>query len=101
MIVAIGLAFAVGLLGWVYQALKPPPLKICGSANDPPLTSPKVKLIDGRHLVYRKIGVPEEEAQYRIIMCHGYNSTKDMHLPASQVTHPSSLLIAYLPLHIF
>ena len=92
MIVAIVLALAVGLLGWVYQALKPPPPKICGSTNGPPLTSPRVKLRDGRHLAYREVGVPKEEAQYKIIICHSYNNSKDMHLPASQVTNPSSLL---------
>ncbi|XP_022142538.1 uncharacterized protein LOC111012628 [Momordica charantia] len=84
MITPIGVAFAVGLLGWVYQALKPSPPKICGSANGPPVTSPRVKLNDGRHLAYREFGVPKEEAQYKIIMCHGYNSSKDMYLPASQ-----------------
>ena len=53
MIAPIGLAFAVRLLGWVYQALKPSPPKICGSENGPPVTSPRVKLNDGRHLAYR------------------------------------------------
>lgn len=84
MITPIGVAFAVGLLGWVYQALKPSPPKICGSENGPPVTSPRVKLNDGRHLAYKEFGVPKEEAQYKIIMCHGYNSSKDMYLPASQ-----------------
>ena len=97
MIIPLGLALTVGLLGWVYQALKPPPPEICGSANGPPLTSSRVKISDGRHLAYREVGVPKEEAQYKIIMCHGYNSSKDMHLPASQVRDPSSLLTTYLP----
>ncbi|KAG6573587.1 hypothetical protein SDJN03_27474, partial [Cucurbita argyrosperma subsp. sororia] len=101
MIVAIVLALAVGLLGWVYQALKPPPPKICGSANGPPLTSPRVKLRDGRHLAYREVGVPKEEAQYKIIICHSYNNSKDMHLPASQTLRSfpcgsfSELLVAF------
>ncbi|KAG6573586.1 hypothetical protein SDJN03_27473, partial [Cucurbita argyrosperma subsp. sororia] len=81
MIIPIGLALTVVFLGWVYKALKPPPPKICGCANGPPLTS---KISDGRHLAYRELGVPKEVAQYKIIMCHGYNSFKDMHLPASQ-----------------
>ncbi|XP_038894681.1 uncharacterized protein LOC120083152 [Benincasa hispida] len=84
MITPIAVAFAVCLLGWVYQALKPSPPKICGSENGPPVTSPRIKLNDGRHLAYREFGVPKEEAQYKIIMCHGYNSSKDMFLPASQ-----------------
>ena len=53
MITPIGVAFAVGFLGWVYQSLKPSPPKICGSENGPPVTSPRVKLNDGRHLAYR------------------------------------------------
>lgn len=30
------------------------------------------------------IGVSKDEALYKIIICHGYNSSKDMCLPASQ-----------------
>ncbi|XP_059429667.1 uncharacterized protein LOC132163399 isoform X2 [Corylus avellana] len=77
-------ALAVGFLRWAYQALKPPPPKICGSPDGPPITSPRVKLSDGRHLAYRESGVPKEEAKYKIIVIHGFNSSKDMGLPVPQ-----------------
>ena len=86
MITVIG-ASILGIIGWIYQKLKKkaPPPRICGSANGPPLTSPRVKLNDGRHLAYRELGVPKEEAQYKIILCHGLDSCKDMDVPVSQV----------------
>ncbi|KAL5579931.1 hypothetical protein UlMin_012373 [Ulmus minor] len=82
MIAPIAAALAVGFLGWAYLALKPPPPKICGSPNGPPITSPRVKLSDGRHLAYREVGVPKEEAKYKIIVIHGYATSKDLTLPA-------------------
>lgn len=85
MIAPIAVALAVGLLGFAYQALKPPRPKICGSPNGPPITSPRVKLSDGRHLAYRESGVPKEEAKHKIIVIHGFGSSKDLNLPAPQV----------------
>lgn len=85
MIGPVAIALAVGLLGWAYQALKPPPPKICGSPDGPPVTSPRVKLSDGRHLAYRELGVPKEEAKHKIIVIHGFLSSKDMSLPVAQV----------------
>ncbi|WRX33551.1 hypothetical protein QQP08_027627 [Theobroma cacao] len=84
MIAPIAVALTVGLMGWAYQALKPPPPKICGSADGPPVTSPRIKLSDGRHLAYREAGVPKEEAKYKILVIHGFDSSKDMNLPAPQ-----------------
>ncbi|XP_023519850.1 uncharacterized protein LOC111783180 [Cucurbita pepo subsp. pepo] len=84
MIIPIVVAFAAGLVGWVYQALKPPPPKICGSPNGPPLTSRRVKLNDGRHLAYREFGVPKEKAQHKIILSHGYYDSRHMYLATSQ-----------------
>ncbi|XP_057955340.1 uncharacterized protein LOC131149175 isoform X2 [Malania oleifera] len=84
MFTPIAVALVVGFLGWAYQALKPPPPKICGSPGGPPVTSPRVKLSDGRHLAYREAGVPKEEAKYKIIVVHGFNSSKDLKISASQ-----------------
>ncbi|KAL0540495.1 hypothetical protein IC582_020503 [Cucumis melo] len=85
MIRVIGATILLGIIGWIYQRLKKaPPPRICGSANGPPLSSPRVKLNDGRHLAYRELGVPKEKAQYKIILCHGLDSCKDMDLPISQ-----------------
>lgn len=88
MITVIGATILLGIIGrWIYQRLikVPPPRIICGLANGSPLTSPRVKLNDGRHLAYKEIGVPKEEAQYKIIVCHGYENCKDMDLPIAQV----------------
>lgn len=82
---AVAVALMVILIGWTYMSLKPPPPKTCGSVNGPPVTSPRVKLSDGRHLAYREFGVPKEEAKYKIIVIHGYANSKDSHLPVSQV----------------
>lgn len=84
MLVPIAAALIAGLLGYAYQALKPPLPKVCGSIDGPPVTSPRIKLSDGRHLAYRETGVPREEAKYKIIIIHGFDSSKDLNLPASQ-----------------
>lgn len=85
MLAPIAVAVTVGLLGWAYQALKAPHPKICGLPGGPPITSPRVKLSDGRHLAYREMGVPKEEAKYKIIFIHGFDSSKDLNLPVPQV----------------
>ncbi|ESR37496.1 hypothetical protein CICLE_v10030362mg [Citrus x clementina] len=85
MFAPIAVALAVGLIGLAYQALKPPPpSKLCGSPGGPPVTSPRIKLSDGRHVAYREAGVPKEEANHKIIIIHGFGSSKDLNLPVSQ-----------------
>ncbi|CAN6884122.1 unnamed protein product [Brassica oleracea] len=49
--------------------------------------SNRVKLRDGRLLAYRESGVPKEEAKYKIILVHGFGSSKDMNFSASKVEH--------------
>ncbi|CAN6877600.1 unnamed protein product [Brassica oleracea] len=46
--------------------------------------SNRVKLRDGRLLAYRESGVPKEEAKYKIILVHGFGSSKDMNFSASK-----------------
>ncbi|KAF5751612.1 Alpha/beta-Hydrolases superfamily protein isoform 1 [Tripterygium wilfordii] len=84
MFVPIVIALAVGFLGWAYQSLKPPPPKICGTPGGPPVTSPRVKLSDGRHLAYREAGVPKGDAKHKVIVIHGFDGSKDKNLPVSQ-----------------
>lgn len=84
MIAKIGVALTAGLLGWAYLAIKPPPPKVCGSPGGPPITSPRVQLSDGRYLAYKEKGVPKEVARYRVIIIHGFDSSKDLDLPVSQ-----------------
>ncbi|CAA7397044.1 unnamed protein product [Spirodela intermedia] len=66
----------VGLAAWFYQAIEPPPPRICGSPNGPPVESPRVRLKDGRHLSYKEGGVPREKAKHRIVYIHGFDSCK-------------------------
>ncbi|MED6205258.1 hypothetical protein PIB30_016051 [Stylosanthes scabra] len=57
----------------------PPPPKL------PPLiTSPRIKLRDGRHLAYSERGVLRQNATYKVILVHGYDTSKDIYLPLSQ-----------------
>ncbi|KAF5198901.1 Alpha/beta-Hydrolases superfamily protein [Thalictrum thalictroides] len=80
----IAVLLVVGLLGWAYQATEPSPPKICGSPGGPPVTAPRIKLKDGRHLAYVERGVVKEVAKYKIIIVHGICTSKDLFMPASQ-----------------
>lgn len=85
MLAEAALVLGLGVLVWGYRAVKPPPPRICGSPNGPPVTSPRIKLSDGRHLAYKERGVPKELAKYKVILVHGFDSSKDIYLPLSQV----------------
>ncbi|XP_062086557.1 uncharacterized protein LOC133792667 [Humulus lupulus] len=82
MIIVTAVALAVGgAVVWGYKALKPPPPNICGSPNGPPITSPRVKLNDCRHLAYREDGVPKQKAKYKFIIVHGFAVHKEQRIP--------------------
>ncbi|XP_074294253.1 uncharacterized protein LOC141622101 [Silene latifolia] len=66
----------VGLLAWSYQAARPPPPKICGSPHAPPVTAPRIKLSDGRHLAYKEHGVPKDSAKFKFVYIHGFDSCR-------------------------
>ena len=66
----------IGFLAWAYQAIQPPPPKTCGSPGGPPVTAPRIKLRDGRHLAYKEHGVLKDEAKYKIIYVHGFDSCR-------------------------
>ncbi|CAK8562028.1 unnamed protein product [Lathyrus sativus] len=66
----------IGFLAWAYQVTQPPPPNICGSPDGPPITAPRIKLRDGRHLAYKEHGVPKDEAKYKIISIHGFTSCR-------------------------
>ncbi|GFZ08730.1 alpha/beta-Hydrolases superfamily protein [Actinidia rufa] len=68
--------FFMGFMAWAYQAIQPPPPKICGSADGPPVTAPRIKLSDGRHLAYKEHGVPKDKAKYKIVYVHGFDSCR-------------------------
>lgn len=72
----IFLVFFMGIFAWAYQATRPPPPRICGSADGPPVTATRIKLNDGRYLAYKEYGVPKENAKHKIVFIHGINSCR-------------------------
>jgi len=93
----------VGLLSWAYQATRPPPPKICGTPDGPPITAPRVKLSDGRHLAYKEHGVSKEQAKYKFIFVHGFDSCR-LHAKLLPPVQKHSFFFdcsLYLSLYIF
>ncbi|XP_047316964.1 uncharacterized protein LOC124920506 [Impatiens glandulifera] len=43
-----------------------------------------IKLNDGRYLAYKEIGVPKNKSDYRVIIIHGFGSSKEMNFMVSQ-----------------
>lgn len=88
----------IGLLGMVYQATQlPPPNRTDESPNDElPLASPRIRLGDGRYLAYTERGVPKAKAKHKIIIVHGFGSSKDMNFLAPQVRKLQSLFSFFL-----
>lgn len=78
------LAVGFGALMWVFHRLTPPPPKICGTPGGPPVTSPRTKLSSGRHIAYRELGVPKDSARFKVLLVHGFDSSKDLFIPLSQ-----------------
>ncbi|KAH9614079.1 hypothetical protein KSS87_003166 [Heliosperma pusillum] len=76
----------VGLLAWAYQAARPPPPKICGSPHAPPVTAPRIKLSDGRHLAYKEHGVPKDRAKFKFVFIHGFDSCRHHAIVATQLS---------------
>ncbi|XP_043698127.1 uncharacterized protein LOC122648894 isoform X2 [Telopea speciosissima] len=72
----VSVVLLIGFLAWAYQAIQTPPPKICGSPDGPPVTAPRIRLKDGRHLAYRENGVPRAKAKYKIIWVHGFDSCR-------------------------
>lgn len=86
--------FLAGVLAYAYRSLVPPPPKACGSPGGPPVTSPRIKLADGRHLAYRERGVPRDKAKHKVVLVHGFDSSKDLYFPLSQVSRCASPILA-------
>ncbi|GMN39412.1 hypothetical protein TIFTF001_008643 [Ficus carica] len=68
--------FFVGFLAWAYKAIQPPPPKICGTPDGSPVTAPRIKLRDGRHLAYKEQGVSKDSAKHKIVHVHGFGSCR-------------------------
>ncbi|CAI8585075.1 unnamed protein product [Vicia faba] len=78
------------ILALAYKAIKPPPLRRCGSPGGPPITAPRIKLRDGRHLAYKEYGVSRELANKKIVFIHGFGSCRHDTVIATNL--PSGLL---------
>ncbi|XLR04319.1 hypothetical protein HN51_059185 [Arachis hypogaea] len=52
--------------------------------DDFAMISPRIKLRDGRHLAYLERGVSKDVAKYKIIIVHGFGSSKEMNFLAPQ-----------------
>lgn len=99
----------IGLLAMVYQATQlPPPPKSdpaggfvvdidVDNNGDGLVDAARIRLSDGRYLAYREKGVSKNESNYRIVLVHGFGSSKEMNFPASRVlTLNSSLNNTYI-----
>ncbi|XP_047313413.1 uncharacterized protein LOC124916702 [Impatiens glandulifera] len=56
-------------------------LKLLDNSSDNPS---RILLSDGRYLAYQERGVPKNEAQFKLIIVHGFGSSKDMIFLLSQ-----------------
>jgi len=52
---------------------------------------PRIRLRDGRQLAYVERGFPKDKEKFKIIIVHGFGSTKRMYFPAPQVIISVSL----------
>ncbi|RDX87264.1 hypothetical protein CR513_31279 [Mucuna pruriens] len=77
MLSKIAAILLIGFLAFAYQAIQSPPPRTCGSPGGPPITAPRIKLRDGRHLAYKEHGVPREVAKKKIVFLHGFGSSRD------------------------
>lgn len=83
----------VGFLAWAYKAIQPPPPVICGTPNGPPVTAPRIRLQDGRHLAYKESGIPKERAKYKIIMTHGFLGSRNDSLFSEELLEELSVYV--------
>ncbi|XP_076900901.1 uncharacterized protein LOC143555185 [Bidens hawaiensis] len=91
------LVFFTGFLAWAYHAACPPAPKKVGPPYGLPITTPRIKLRDGRYLSYKEYGVPKESAKYNIIYVHGFDSIKHYTVIA---TRASPALVEDLGIYI-
>ncbi|KAK9122773.1 hypothetical protein Sjap_012375 [Stephania japonica] len=80
----VPLLLFLGVLSWAYQAIQIPPPKLCGSPEGPPVTAPRIELRDGRYLAYKEHGVLKNEAKYKIVFIHGFDSCRHDAFPMSK-----------------
>ncbi|WCJ41815.1 alpha/beta-Hydrolases superfamily protein [Euphorbia peplus] len=76
----------VGLIGMVYQGTQqhqpPQQEELREDSGEAEL---RIRLKDGRVLAYREQGVAKEKSKFKIVIVHGFGSSKEMNFPAPQV----------------
>ncbi|KAI6697850.1 hypothetical protein NL676_017969 [Syzygium grande] len=78
--------FFVGILAFAYQAIQPAAPRIPGTPDGPPVTAPRIKLRDGRHLAYKEHGKPKDIAKYKIVFVHAFDSCRHDAVVASTLS---------------
>ncbi|XP_002276360.2 uncharacterized protein LOC100253478 isoform X1 [Vitis vinifera] len=84
MVLKTALVLLMGLLGLAYRATQPAHPESTELSDVPPTSSPRIMLSDGRYLAYKEKGVPKNESNYKIIIVHGFGSSKEMNFLAPQ-----------------
>lgn len=92
--VAVG--SVVGALGrWIRGAVPPPPPpRVCGTPGGPPVTAPRVRLRDGRHLAYAESGARKEDARFKVVISHGFTGSRLDTIRAAPVSTPAEASLA-------
>jgi hypothetical protein len=88
-------ALVGSLAGWVSRTVQPPAPRVCGTEGGPPVTAPRIRLRDGRHLAYCESGVPKDKARFKVVFSHGFTGSREDSVRASQVLY-LLLLLAYI-----
>lgn len=77
---------AVLLMGLMvlYKAAQLSPPQDAVLPADTATTCTRIRLRDGRYLAYRERGVARERSSYKVIVVHGFGSSKEMNFQAPQ-----------------
>ncbi|CAA2979300.1 Hypothetical predicted protein [Olea europaea subsp. europaea] len=65
----------IGCLGLAKHPTRP---VTCAEIDQIVCNSPRIRLSDERFLAYRERGVPKNKSNYRVIIVHGFGSSKEM-----------------------
>lgn len=84
MVSRTAIVLLMGLFGVLFLATQLPSPHGTALPDDPPITSPRIRLSDGRLLAYKEQGVPKNKSNYKIIIIHGFGSSKDMNFLVPQ-----------------
>ncbi|GJN30083.1 hypothetical protein PR202_gb18362 [Eleusine coracana subsp. coracana] len=73
------------LAGWLSRTVvQPPAPRVCGTEGGPPVTAPRIRLRDGRHLAYCESGVAKDKARFKVVFSHGFTGSREDSVRASQ-----------------